>query len=32
MYKDMKRTHGLDERNLELVKLLMADCQTNLLV
>lgn len=24
----MKRTHGLDERELELVKLLMADCQT----
>ena len=28
----MKRTHGLDEREMELVKLLMADCQTNLLV
>ena len=24
----MKRTHGLDEREMELVKLLMADCQT----
>ena len=24
----MKRTHGLDEREIELVKLLMADCQT----
>ena len=28
----MKKTHGLDEREMELVKLLMADCQTNLLV
>ena len=28
----MKRTHGLDEREMELVKPLMADCQTNLLV
>ena len=25
----MKKTHGLDEREMELVKLLMADCQTN---
>lgn len=24
----MKRTHGLDEREMELVKLLMAECQT----
>ena len=24
----MKRTHGLDEREMELVRLLMADCQT----
>ena len=24
----MKRTHGLDEREMKLVKLLMADCQT----
>ena len=24
----MKKTHGLDEREMELVKLLMADCQT----
>ncbi len=24
----MKRTHGLDEREMELVKLLMVDCQT----
>ena len=24
----MKRTHGLDDREMELVKLLMADCQT----
>ena len=24
----MKRTHGLDEREMELVKLLMTDCQT----
>ncbi|MGN1109304.1 MAG: hypothetical protein ACI4RK_07965 [Oscillospiraceae bacterium] len=24
----MKRTHGLDEREMELVKLMMADCQT----
>ena len=24
----MKRTHGLDEREMELVKLLMADCRT----
>ena len=24
----MKRTHGLDEKEMELVKLLMADCQT----
>ena len=24
----MKRTHGLDDRAMELVKLLMADCQT----
>ena len=24
----MKRTRGLDEREMELVKLLMADCQT----
>ena len=24
----MKRTHGLDEREMELVKLLMNDCQT----
>lgn len=28
----MKKTHGLDDREMELVKLLMADCQTNLLV
>ena len=28
----MKKTHGLDEREMELVKPLMADCQTNLLV
>ena len=28
----MKKTYGLDEREMELVKLLMADCQTNLLV
>ena len=27
-----EKTHGLDEREMELVKLLMADCQTNLLV
>ncbi len=25
---NMKRTHGLDEIEMELVKLLMADCQT----
>ena len=25
---DMKRTHGLDEREMELVKLLMADCRS----
>ena len=25
----MKRTHGLDEREVELVKLLMADCRTH---
>ena len=24
----MKKTHGLDDREMELVKLLMADCQT----
>ena len=24
----MKRTHGLDEKEMELVKLLMADCRT----
>ena len=24
----MKRTHGLDEREMELVKMLMTDCQT----
>ena len=24
----MKKTHGLDEREMELVKLLMTDCQT----
>ena len=28
----MKRTHGLDEREMELVKMLMADCQINLFI
>lgn len=28
----MKRTHGLDEREMEPVKLLMADCQINLFI
>lgn len=28
----MKRTHGLGEREMELGELLIADCQTNLLV
>ena len=27
-YKHVKRTHGLDEREMELVKLLVTNCQT----